>query len=152
MTNDIKADAQQILIQLKQATLSDFLEQPMDDISVSLYDDCVFEADGGEYLVLTETEANAKAAEYIEDSLWAFRAESVLSQCGLDQDLAPMLRAYQEKQCEGANDAIKSIVTRCGGLESFVQAAISADGREHFLSTYDGQEHQIGEFFIYRIN
>jgi hypothetical protein len=38
------------------------------------------------------------------------------------------------------------------GLEGFVEEAVSADGRGHFLSSYDGEENEQDGFYIYRIN
>lgn len=114
----------------------------------------VFES--GDYLCLTDSEADEKAAEYIKDSLWAFNASFILSECGLDSIGEQSLRTMQEKSCESANDFILSLVERTCGLESFVKAAISADGRGHFLSSYDGEENEVelnGEtYYIYRTN
>ena len=42
------------------------------------------------------------------------------------------------------------------GIDSFVEAAISADGRGHFLARYDSEEREFNNgrmtFYIYRIN
>jgi hypothetical protein len=63
------------------------------------------------------------------------------------------LEAIQSKKCEGANNAILSIIEKTdGGIDGFVEEAISADGRGHFLSSYDGDENEKDGFFIYRIN
>lgn len=44
----------------------------------------------------------------------------------------------------------------CMKEDEFVNKAIEADGRGHFLSKYDGAEHEVIVddvlFFIYRIN
>jgi hypothetical protein len=100
------------------------------------------------YGVYTDEEADEKAAEYIKESVWAFNADFI---CGYGSPLSPMVKAYQEKECEGANDAILELIT---DLDDFVQRAISADGRGHFLSSYDGEENEEtvnGEtYYIYR--
>ena len=71
----------------------------------------------------------------------------------LPECLAEALEAMQSQKCEGANDAILALIEKTdGGLEGFVEDAISADGRGHFLSSYDGEENEEGDFFIYRIN
>lgn len=36
--------------------------------------------------------------------------------------------------------------------QACVADAIRCDGRGHFLSQYDGEEVEAGEFFIYRLN
>jgi hypothetical protein len=38
------------------------------------------------------------------------------------------------------------------GLDSFVESAISADGRGRFLASYDGAESEENGYYIYRIN
>ncbi len=53
---------------------------------------------------------------------------------------------------ERSNDAVLSLVERTCGLDDFVEDAVSADGRGHFLSHYDGEENEQGEYFIYRLN
>lgn len=41
-------------------------------------------------------------------------------------------------------------------MDGFIQAAISADGRGHFMSSYDGEENEVTvndqTFYIYRLN
>jgi hypothetical protein len=36
--------------------------------------------------------------------------------------------------------------------DEFIQDAIDSDGRGHFLSYYDGEETEINDYYIYRIN
>ena len=108
---------------------------------------------GREFLVLTEDEANEVAAAYIADSLWAFNAEFILDTCELinTPEIARSLRDMLKDACEGANAFVLALVGGTCGLNRFVQAAILADGRGHFLSSYDGEEVEQGEYFIYRI-
>jgi hypothetical protein len=112
----------------------------------------LFDVDGEEWLVCTDSEADETAKVYIKDSLWAFNASFILCECGLDSSGEDSLKAMQEKSCESANDFIKSLVEKTCGLDSFVESAISADGRGHFLSSYDGEEVELGEYFGYRTN
>lgn len=114
--------------------------------------DGIFSCGREEYFVLTALEADEKAEEYIENSLWAFKASFIIEQCGLHQSGAESLEIMQYKACEGANDFILSLIEKTCGINDFVDAAISADGRGHFLSGYGGKENQEGEYFIYRIN
>ena len=109
--------------------------------------------DGMEYLVLTDGEADEKTQEYIEDSLWAFNSEFILETCGLDSNSNAIdsLRKMQENSCEGCNDFIRALVDGTCGIDAFVEAAILADGRGHFLSTYDGEEGEQDGYFIYCI-
>jgi hypothetical protein len=109
----------------------------------------LFDAPGGEYLVLTDSESDAKCEEYIQDSLWAFRSEFLISY--ISGDINPKdLRSIQEQSCEGCNDLIFALVK--DRFEDLVSDAIGADGRGHFMNTYDGHEYQQNDFYIYRTN
>jgi len=113
----------------------------------------VFSNGREEYAVGTDKEADEACKEYIKDSAWAFRSSFICDYCNLPQELEEALEAMQSKKCEGANDAILALIKKTdGGLDGFVEEAISADGRGHFLSSYDGDENEIDGFFIYRIN
>jgi len=106
------------------------------------------------YLVLTDSEADDKAKEYITDSLWAFTANFLSERTGLD---AEVFEAIQSNgKCESNNDTIYNLVQKLDDIDSFVDAAISADGRGHFMSSYDGNENEEEvngtTFYIYRIN
>jgi hypothetical protein len=112
----------------------------------------VYEIEGQEYALGTDQEADAAARDYIEESLWAFNAEFILSCCGLDLSGAESLRHMQEKACEGAQDFIASLIEKTCGLDYFVERATNEDGRGHFLARYDGEEIELpNNFFAYRI-
>lgn len=110
-----------------------------------------------EYKVFTEEEADKATRESILESLWAFRAEFILHHTAFysestDREDEAFCRALEELQqsiCEGATPIIKALIE---DLDKFVEDAIFADGRGHFLSTYDGDELDVGDFFAYRIN
>ena len=122
-------------------------------------EDCTHERDNTvsvgseEYLVLTDDEADDAAAEYVKESLWAFNASFLSGETGIDETV---FTALADKY-EGANDAVHSIIDGSCGMDSFVESALSADGRGHFLNHYDGKENEFctddGEFwFLYRLN
>ena len=131
--------------------LSDFLGISPEDISTEPYDYyglTVFSTPEGDYLVCLNDEANSACDEYVKESVWAFNASFLSSMTGLPE---AMFTAVQE-QCEGANDAILQVIDQSCGLDDFVDSAVSADGRGHFLSGYDGEEREQGDYFIYRTN
>lgn len=136
--------------------LADQIGYDPDDITLEKYTHYgleVFSAGRGEYAVGTDSEADEACKEYIKDSAWAFRSSFICNYCNLPQELAEALEAMQSKKCESANDSILALIEKTdGGLEGFVEDAISADGRGHFLSSYDGEENERDGFFIYRIN
>lgn len=108
-----------------------------------------FEAHGNEYRVLTDDEATEATKDDIRESLFAFNYNFL---CGHSEPIACMgEEAFKsiQAQCEDANLAIKAMID---DWEDFVSDATSTDGRGHFLSFYDGEEHEQGEWFIYRTN
>lgn len=116
-----------------------------------------FTAWGQEYKVLTDEEADKEARESILESLWAFVPHFILEHTEFyrtssnreNEAFCEALVELQQRICESANPIIKALIE---DLDKFVQDAIDEDGRGHFLSTYDGDEIESGEFFIYRIN
>ena len=111
------------------------------------YADYVYDTDEGEYMILDDNEANDIAREDIEESLWAFNPEFIIAYTNLPYDAVEIIRCFQER-CENANEAIYALI---GNMDEFVDDAISADGRAHFLNTYDGEEIEADEYFIYRM-
>ena len=113
----------------------------------------IFEADGAEYAIGTDEEADEAVTEAIKESLWAFKASFILGCCGLPYELEEAIEAWQQKKCEGCNDAIEQMIDRTCELDEFVRQAVSSDGRGHFLSQYDGDEIELGnDLYAFRIN
>lgn len=137
----------------KLNSLAKFLEVSKEKIKVSSYDNNVFETDDAEYLVLTDKEANKYAKDSILESAWAFNTWFILDNLNskfkdADRDtLEEIIKLAQEK-CEGGNDIILGMITK----RSFVDEAIQYDGRGHFLSSYDGEESEQDNYYIYRTN
>lgn len=104
-----------------------------------------------DYLICTDEEADEKAAEYIKESVWAFNADFIVDHSNLPYEAIDMIKHFQSTKCEDANETILALIT---DFDDFVSDAISADGRGHFLSTYDGEENEEtvnGEtYYIYR--
>jgi len=136
--------------------LANLVECDPSDIEKENYDHYgleVFSIGRKEYAVGTDDEADLACKEYVKDSAWAFRSSFICDYCNLPQELAEALETMQSKKCEGANDSILALIEKTdGGLDGFVEEAVSADGRGHFLSQYDGDENEESGFFIYRIN
>lgn len=118
-----------------------------DDIGAIGCNDKAFSYGRSEYLVLLDDEADDACADYIEDSLWAFNADFLAGETGIDADV---FKALADK-CEGANAAVLSLIKGSCGLDAFVKSATDVDGRGHFLASYDGEEHEFGAFYIYQI-
>lgn len=126
-------------------------ENPANEMGENIY-----EYMGEEYLVLTDEEADKLCAEKIKESLWAFNVDFLIPflDCtkeleGLGvQEFKDCVRSIQEKMCESANSFIEALVGR--NLSWLIQDAIASDGRGHFLSPYDGEEHEFEGYFFYQ--
>ena len=132
--------------------LSEFLNCDKDEISVSTYDENLFEYGNQEYLVLTDIEADNYAANYIKDTLWAFNAEFIIDECTLNPECTDSIRVMQERCCESCNSLIRAIIEGSCGIDAFVEDAIKADGRGHYITQYDGHENETDNYYIYIIN
>lgn len=116
-----------------------------------------FSCGSWEYQVMTDEEADEAARADILESLWAFRPEFILSHMHdhgptsvrEDEAICKALRIMQEELCESATPIIRALIA---DLDDFVSNAIQADGRGHFISRYDGEEIELGEFYAYRQN
>lgn len=97
--------------------------------------------------VLTDDEADQKVAEYIRQSVWAFNPSFLASHSIADAEVFEAIQANDK--CEDNNGAILRLIE---DFDEFVEDAIGADGRGHFLNTYDGNETEIGNLFVYRLN
>lgn len=100
-----------------------------------------------DFYVLTDDEADEKAKEYILDTAWAFNSWFLQSHTGVDSEIFELL----QDKCESANEPIRAMIK---DEDEFVADAIGADGRGHFISCYDGQEHEVSlndeTFYIYK--
>lgn len=104
-----------------------------------------------DYLVLTESEADAAALASIRDTVWAFKSSFLAEFTDLPEEVFIAL----SNKYDDSNDAVEKLIEKTdGGMEDFAAAAVEADGRGHFLSGYDGKEHEVeidGEtYFIYK--
>lgn len=118
------------------------------------YDDDALTSGGAEHLVLTDTEADKRAADYVSESLWAFAPWFLSRETGIS---ASVFKAIQDNdQCESNNDAIACIVASTCGIAKLTSKAIEEDGRSHFLSGYDGHEREVQAgkvtLYFYRTN
>jgi len=139
------------------------IDESVEDITESSYGD--FEVDlgyghssGRVYAVLTDEEADEKAKERAKDTLWAFNEEFLAR-------YIPALRHPRAAQawskvamdlCEDANPLVEAMLGI--NITEFLNAAISADGRGHFIDNHDGDERECRDpittqiFYVYRMN
>lgn len=137
----------------KIKALAIYLGCDEDEISEG-YDKCTFEYGREEYLVCTDEEADERCENYILDTLWAFNTSYIMNYIDTRTDydeksLRKCLVTIQEL-CEDSNYLIKLLVGN--RLGEFIDDAISTDSRGHYLASYDGEEIEEGDYFIYRTN
>jgi hypothetical protein len=94
------------------------------------------EIDGEEWALGNDTEVDKAVKSYIEETLWAFNKTFLADHTGLPVEVFAALQV----DCENSNDAIYTLIEKCGDMDSLVSDAVSSDGRGHFLSPYDGRE------------
>ena len=150
------------------AEQGEFSEDEINEVVIkkewdSYYNEYRFDVYGDEYIATDDDRAYATAFREISRSLWAFNTDFILDHLkdeikfgdySVDLgELKKALKALQEKLCEGANAIIHALID---DLNEFVEDAIAADGRGHFISPYDGEEHEVtvdGEtYYIYRLS
>lgn len=144
------------LQELKAKALADFLEVGLEEITEGGCYDNSLSCDGAEYLVLTEEQADERAKEEIEGSLWAFNPDFVISHCSnfetmTEDEVESAVRSleYAQRSCESANGLVRALID---DIDEFVEDAIDADGRGHFIAYYDGVENEQDGFYIYRVS
>lgn len=106
-----------------------------------------------DYLVLTDSEADDACKNYILDIIWAFNSSflSAHLKYGIDESVVKLIQS--NGKCEDNNFAILSLID---DVDHLIDDAIKCDGRGHFLSSYDGEEHEVKvgktTYYIYRTN
>ena len=138
-------------------TLYDKFTYDLGTLKLSKADKAELEADfddAGEYIVCTDETADVGCKDYILSNVWAFRDTFLAEETGLPVEVFSCL---QEKMGEDSNETIHTLVKATCGEASLVDAAVSADGRRHFLATYDGDEQTFTTksgktLFVYRCN
>lgn len=123
----------------KKSALAKHLGIKVKDLSSELED----------YLVLTDREAQEMASEYIKQSIWAFNAGFLSGHLkyGISQEVVEIIQANGD--CESNNEALTCLID---DMDTLIDDAISSDGRGHFIASYDHEEIEAGNFYIYRIN
>ena len=129
-------------MEIIENVFEDILKKHYDEVECLEYEHYgmpVFKCDGYEYAVGTDDMADKALVESIESSLWAFSREFLSSMTDIPIEVFEALANLYED----SNDTIKYLIESTCGMEEFVNSAESADGRGHFLASYDGNENEI---------
>lgn len=118
----------------RDAAAESYLEDSFD--GPAAFDDCMYGL-ASDLLILTDDEADRRATENIRESVWAFETSFLNSYMPEGVDAADF-DEFRKEKCEGANAALLALIG--DRFEEFASDAIEADGRGHFLSSWDGAE------------
>ena len=148
-------ETKEITTRTRKAVLAEYLKLKVETIE-DVYRSG-FIVNDQEWRVLTNEEAEQATEACIADSLWAFNCGFLVSYMpdmpGENEQWERTKKAILKMQgtlCEDANPIIRALIA--DRYEDFVEDAICADGRGHFLSGYDGEEVALkGGLFGYRI-
>lgn len=111
----------------------------------------VFSLRKAEFLVIHAHDLNDALADRIKENLWAFKADFIASHTknGLSPACIDAIETMQRELGENCQPIVEALIY---DLPAFIEDAVRSDGAGHFLSTYDGSEVVVDEFFIYRLN
>lgn len=119
------------------------------------------EGDEQEFLICDKGGREIEVRDYIRESLWAFNTRFILDHSNIKysnikcyaNEVVKEFQKMQEVLCESANELVYAMIK---DFDQFVQDAVKSDGYGHFLSPYDGKEHEViifgRTFYVYRIN
>lgn len=108
----------------------------------------VIEIDDEEIAVaLTEDDADAAVADAIKSSLAYFGSDFLANKTGLP---VVFFQSLQKHDFDDSEAMCRLVEATCG-LDDLIDDACCIDGRGHFLSSYDGSEHEVDGCFLYII-
>jgi len=152
--NEIKTD---IDLESKKQAVADYLKIDPTEIlacSARLNDLATFQAQKAIYVVGTDEEVDLGIRGYFENNLSELDSAFIGKTAKLSSDDAHMVDRLcqimdEDIETDILNEAILSVVKKCGDLEELIGAAVAGLDRGQFLSE-DGKEISFGNYFIYR--
>lgn len=116
--------------------------ESQDDIRQTSNDEFVI--DGRTILVLTEDESLVRATEIIKNSISYFEPEYLANKTGLPEETFEGL--------EGKDDVVLKIIESQMPLSEFIKDAVKYEGYGPFISGYDGEQYEYGDYFVYQLD
>ncbi len=144
-------------IERKKQALADYLRTDPKDISICstrINDLTTFQSKKMLWLVGTDEEVNGGIRGYFEHNLSeldsAFIGKTAKLSAG-DAQVVDRLCTIMDEEIETdvLNEALLSVVKKCGDLNALIDAAVTDVNRGEFLSI-DGKEIPFGKYSIYR--
>ncbi len=144
-------------VESKKQSLADYLKIDLKEIStctIRLNDLVTFQALKTIYMVGTDEEVNRGIREYFENNLAELDSAFIGKSAKLSSEDAGMVDRLcqimdEDIETDILNEALLSIVKKCGNLEDLIDAAVAGIDRGQFLSE-DGVESSFGKYFIYK--
>lgn len=146
-----------INIEKRRQALADYLKIDMNKVgicSTRINNIATFQAQQTIYLVGTEEEVNSGIRECYKHNLSDLDPAFIGEAGGLSDEDAGMVGRLceildEDIQTEILNEALISIVSKCGNMEGLIDAAAEEVDRGEFLAM-DGTEQTFGDYLIYR--
>ncbi len=141
----------------KRQALADYLHADPKEISACatrINDLSTFQADKIIYLIGTEDEVIAAICGYFENNLGDLDSAFIGKTAKLSaEDHAVVDRLCEildeDAETEILNEALLSIVEKCGDLDALIDSAVAEVDRGEFLAM-DGKENPFGDYLIYK--
>ena len=151
---DETLELERLSAMIEFAVSSTYIEKSDDAPEPTRYDHCLFDNVGGEeFLILTDAEADERCKTRVLESAWAFNLNflhaHIRRKVRLDGKAGEAFEKMCGELCESANGLVLALIE---DRDRFVDDAISADGRGHFLAGYDGSVRQFEWHFPSRFN
>lgn len=160
MVNSDKVEAEikeEMDIERKKQALADYLRTDPKEISICstrINNLATFQAKKMLWLVGTDDEVYRGIRGYFEHNLSDLDSAFIGKAAKLsdyDSQMVDRLCTIMDEDVETdvLNDALLSVVTKCGDINALIDAAIADVERGELLSI-DGKEIQFGDYFIYK--
>lgn len=141
----------------QRQALADYLQVDPKEITVCstrINDLSTFQAHKMLYLMGTEEEVLAGIRGYFENNLGDLDSAFIGKTAKLSAEDASMVDRLceildEDIQTDVLNEALLSIVNKCGDLDALIDAALAEVDRGEFLAM-DGKEIRFGDYLIYR--
>lgn len=141
----------------KRQALADYLQIDPKEISTCatrINDLSTFQAHKILYLVGTEEEVIAGICGYFENNLGDLDSAFIGKTAKLSAEDATLVDRLceilnEDIETDILNEALLSIVGKCGDIDALIDAAVAEVDRGEFLAM-DGKEIQFGEYLIYK--
>jgi hypothetical protein len=156
--NDAEAEKMELIdLEKRKQALADYLKIDPKEITICssrINDITTLQAKKMLYLVGTEEEVNAGIRGCFEHNLSDLDAAFIGQEAGLSAGDAQMVDRLceildEDIETDVLNEALLSIVNKCGDMKGLIDAAMTELERGQFLAM-DGEEHPFGDYFIYK--